>query len=160
VLEPIFEADFSPCSYGFRPNRRAHDAIAEIHQFTTHGYHWVLEADVQACFDELGHTPIMDRLRRRIKDKRVCALVKAFLKAGVMTTSGDQEESPTGAPQGGILSPLIANIALSVLDDHFDQQWNRDMGTTSQREWRRKKGRGTWKLIRFADLCRARHKSA
>jgi len=151
VLEPIFEADFSPCSYGFRPNRRAHDAIAEIHMLATHGYHWVLEADVQACFDELGHTPIMDRLRRRIKDKRVCSLVKAFLKAGVMTTFGEQEESPTGAPQGGILSPLIANIALSVLDDHFDQQWNQDMGTTSQREWRRKKGRGTWKLIRFAD---------
>ena len=96
VLEPIFEADFKPCSYGFRPNRRAHDAIAEIHMLATHGYHWVLEADVQACFDELGHTPIMERLRRRIKDKRVCALVRAFLKSGVMTTMGEPEASTTG----------------------------------------------------------------
>ena len=151
VLEPIFETDFSPCSYGFRPNRRAHDAIAEVHMFATHGYHWVLEADIQACFDQIGHTPIMDRLRRRIKDKRVRALVKAFLKTGVMTTLGDEEESPTGTPQGGILSPLIANVALSALDDHFDQQWHRDMGTTWKREWRRKKGLGTWKLTRFAD---------
>jgi RNA-directed DNA polymerase len=104
VLEPIFETDFSPCSYGFRPNRRAHDAIADVHMFATHGYHWVLEADIQACFDQIGHTPIMDRLRRRIKDKRVCALVKAFLKTGVMTTLGDEEESPTGTPQGSLCS--------------------------------------------------------
>ena len=57
VLEPIFEADFQPCSYGFRPNRRAHDAIAEIHHYATHGYEWVLEADIRACFDEIGHVP-------------------------------------------------------------------------------------------------------
>jgi len=151
VLEPIFEAGFKPCSYGFRPNRRAHDAIAEIHMFATQGYHWVLEADVQACFDELGHTPIMERLRRRIKDKRVCALVKAFLKSGIMTTLGEREESTTGTQQGGILSPLIANIALSALDDHFDQQWHQDMGTVHQRVRRRRQGLGTWKLIRFAD---------
>src|SRR6266446_4775606 len=81
VLEPIFEADFKPCSYGFRPNRRAHDAIAEIHYFTasTRNYHWVLECDIKACFDEISHTALIDRLRVRIKDKRVCALVKAFL---------------------------------------------------------------------------------
>lgn len=117
----------------------------------THGYQWVLEADVQACFDELGHTPIMDRLRQRIKDKQVCALVKAFLKSGVMTTRGEPEESTTGTPQGGILSPLIANIALAALDDHFDQQWTQDMGTVYRRARRRKQGLGTWKLIRFAD---------
>jgi RNA-directed DNA polymerase len=151
VLEPIFEADFKPCSYGFRPNRRAHDAIAEIHMLATHGYHWVLEADVQACFDEPGHTPIMERLRRRIKDKRVCALVRAFLKSGVMTTMGEPEASTTGTSQGGILSPLIANIALSALDDHFDQQWHQAMGAVYQRVKRRKQGLGTWKLIRFAD---------
>src|SRR5215470_16792230 len=78
VLEPIFEAGFQPCSYGFRPNRRAHDAIAEIQFYATHGYEWVLEADIRACFDEIGHVPLMDRLRARITDKRVCALVKAF----------------------------------------------------------------------------------
>src|SRR5438132_7342237 len=105
VLEPSFEADFQPCSYGFRPNRRAHDAIAEIHHYATHGYEWVLEADIRACFDEIGHVPLMDRLRARIKDKRVLALVKAFLKAGIMTADGDREETYTGTPQGGILTP-------------------------------------------------------
>ena len=104
VLEPIFEADFQPCSYGFRPNRRAHDAIAEIQYYATHGYEWVLEAAIRACFDEIGHVPLMDRLRARVKDKRVCALVKAFLKAGVMTADGGREEAYTGAPQGGLCS--------------------------------------------------------
>jgi RNA-directed DNA polymerase len=63
VLEPIFEADFQSCSYGFRPNRRAHDAIAEIHHFTSKSYQWVLEADIEACFDMIDHTALMDRLR-------------------------------------------------------------------------------------------------
>ena len=151
VLEPIFEADFQPCSYGFRPNRRPHDAIAEIHHYATHGYEWVLEADIRACFDEIGHVPLMDRLRKRIKDKRVCALVKAFLKAGVMTADGDREEAYTGTPQGGILSPLLANIALSALDDHFTRQWQGQMGTNWQRAKRRRNGLGNWRLIRYAD---------
>src|SRR5581483_8480856 len=112
VLEPIFEADFLPCSYGFRPNRRAQDAIAEIHYLTSHprDYGWVLEADIQACFDEIGHTPLLARVRRRITDKRLVALVKAFLKSGIMTQTGDREHTLTGTPQGGILSPLLANI--------------------------------------------------
>ncbi|WP_220449473.1 reverse transcriptase domain-containing protein [Nonomuraea longispora] len=71
VLEPIFEADFRPCSYGFRPNRRAHDAIAEIHHLATAGYRWVLDADIEACFDRIDHTALMDRVRRRVKDKRI-----------------------------------------------------------------------------------------
>jgi RNA-directed DNA polymerase len=151
VLEPIFEADFQPCSYGFRPNRRAHDAIAEIQYFATHGYEWVLEADIRACFDEIGHVALMDRLRARIKDKRVLALVKAFLKAGVMTAGGEREESYAGTPQGGILSPLLANIALSALDDQFTRQWQQQMGTDGQRRKRRRNGLGNWRLIRFAD---------
>jgi RNA-directed DNA polymerase len=151
VLEPLFEADFMPCSYGFRPNRRAHDAIAEIHHFGTRGYQWVLEADIKACFDEISHTALMDRLRVRIKDKRVCALVKAFLKSGIFTELGDREESPTGTPQGGILSPLLANIALSALDDHFDRQWHQQMGTSGQRCTRTRHGQGNWRLIRYAD---------
>ena len=151
VLEPIFEAGFQPCSYGFRPNRRAHDAIAEIQFYATHGYEWVLEADIRACFDEIGHVPLMDRLRARIKDKRICALVKAFLKAGVMTADGEQEESYTGTPQGGILSPLLANIALSALDDQFMRQWQAQMGTDGQRRKRRRNGLGNWRLIRYAD---------
>jgi len=152
VLEPIFEADFQPFSYGFRPGRRPHDAIAEIHHLASEprNYRWVLEADIRACFDEIGHVPLMDRVRARIKDKRVLALVKAFLKAGVMTPDGE-EESHSGTPQGGILSPLLANIALSALDDHFAGQRRQLMKTSWQRRERRKRGLGNWKMIRFAD---------
>jgi RNA-directed DNA polymerase len=114
VLEPIFETDFQPVSYGFRPNRRAQDAIAEIQHMTTRGYEWVLEADIAACFDSIDHAALMDRLRRRISDKRVLALVKAFLKAGVMTSSGDREQTLTGTPQGGISTPLT-HLATSAL---------------------------------------------
>jgi RNA-directed DNA polymerase len=95
VLEPIFEADFLPVSYGFRPMRRAHDAIAEIHMFGSRGYQWVLDADIEACFDSIDHAALMDRVRDRVKDKRVLALVKAFLKAGVMTETGSKEDSDT-----------------------------------------------------------------
>ncbi|MGA9873147.1 MAG: reverse transcriptase domain-containing protein [Rhodococcus sp. (in: high G+C Gram-positive bacteria)] len=123
MLEPIFEADFMPGSYGFRPRRRAHDAVAEIQYFGTKGYRWVLDADIEACFDSIEHTALMGRVRARVKDKRVLLLVKAFLKAGVMTETGHLEDNPTGTPQGGILSPLLANIALSVLDEHVHRPW-------------------------------------
>ncbi|HEV2242830.1 MAG TPA: group II intron reverse transcriptase/maturase [Streptosporangiaceae bacterium] len=148
VLEPVFEADFQPCSYGFRPSRRAHDAIAEIQMFASHGYEWVMEADIRACFDEIDHAALMDRLRARIKDKRVLALVKAFLKAGAMTADGGREEAYTGTPQGGILSPLLASIALSALDDHFTGQWQPGKW---QRDKRRMNGLGNGRLIRYAD---------
>ena len=151
VLEPIFEADFKPCSYGFRPNRRAQDAISEIHIFGTNKYEWVLECDIKACFDEISHTALMDRLRVRIKDKSICSLVKAFLKSGIFTELGDREETLTGTPQGGILSPLLANIALSALDDHFHQQWQQQMGTKWRRERRKKNGQGNWRLVRYCD---------
>jgi group II intron reverse transcriptase/maturase len=151
VLEPIFEADFASVSYGFRPNRRAQDAIAEIHHFTTQSYQWVLEADIEACFDNIDHTALMSRLRARIKDKRVLALVKSFLKAGVLTATGSREGSITGTPQGGILSPLLANVALSVLDDHFTQQWQTTMAIEQQRQKRRRHGLANYRLIRYAD---------
>jgi RNA-directed DNA polymerase len=101
VLEPIFEADFEPVCYGFRPERRAHDAIAEIHMFGTRGYRWVLDADIEACFDRIDHAALMDRVRARVKDKRVLRLVKAFLKAGILTELGDYQDTHTGTPQGG-----------------------------------------------------------
>ena len=150
VLEPIFEADFRPCSYGFRPKRRAHDAIAEIHLLASHSYEWVVDADIEACFDEISHVGLMDRVRARVGDKRVLGLVKAFLKAGVLTTEGTEQETITGTPQGGILSPLLANIALSALDDHFEAAWQA-MGTSSQRSYRRRKGLATYRLVRYAD---------
>lgn len=151
VLEPIFEADFQPVSYGFRPNRRAQDAIAEIHHFASKSYQWVLEADIEACFDNIDHTALMDRVRRRVGDKRVLALVKSFLKAGVLTTAGTREGTITGTPQGGILSPLLANIALSALDDHFVGQWQANMATEQQRQKRRRHGLANYRLVRYAD---------
>ncbi|WP_312637928.1 reverse transcriptase domain-containing protein [Streptomyces sp. RLA2-12] len=105
VLEPIFEADFEPVSYGFRPARRAQDAIAEIHYFGTRGYRWVLDADIEAAFDNVSHRAAMDAVRARVKDKRVLELVKAFLKAGVLTEDGHYQDTHTGTPQGGILTP-------------------------------------------------------
>ncbi|MFH1763511.1 MAG: group II intron reverse transcriptase/maturase [Gemmatimonadota bacterium] len=151
ALEPIFEADFQPCSYGFRPKRRAQDAIAEIHFLASRSYEWVLEGDIAACFDEIDHTALLDRVRRRIKDKRVVALIKAFCKAGILTEAGQQRDTVTGTPQGGILSPLLANIALSVLDDHFAEAWQAMGASSGQRQYRRRKGLATYRLVRYAD---------
>ncbi len=151
VLEPIFEADFAPCSYGFRPNRRAHDAMAETRFLASKTYEWVLEGDITACFDEISHPALMDRVRARIADKRVLALVKSFLKAGILAEGGAARETVTGTPQGGILSPLLANIALSVLDEHIAKAPGGARSTTKQRWTRRQKGLPNYRLIRYAD---------
>jgi RNA-directed DNA polymerase len=92
----------------------------------------------------------MDRLRQRIGDRRVLALVKAFLKAGILAEDGGWRETTTGTPQGGILSPLLSNLALSVLDEHAARAWQA-MGTVSQRHDRRQRGEATWRLVRYAD---------
>jgi RNA-directed DNA polymerase len=151
VLEPIFEADFLPCSYGFRPNRRAHDAVAEVRHFTTRSYEWIVEGDIEACFDEISHSALMDRVRNRIGDKRVLALVKAFLKAGVLAESGAVQGTQTGTPQGGILSPVLANVALSVLDEHFADKPGGPGCTDTQRARRRRRGEANYRLVRYAD---------
>ena len=153
VLEPIFEADFQPVSYGFRPMRRAHDAIAEVHHFGTHAYRWVLDADIEACFGTIEHAALLDRVRARVKDKRVLGLVKAFLKAGVLTELGNLQDTTTGTPQGGIASPLLANIALAVLDEHLHGPWQPggEMATASRRARRRAKGLPNWRVVRYAD---------
>ena len=150
VLEPIFEADFKPCSYGFRPRRRAQDAIAEIHFFTSRKYEWVFEADITACFDEIDHTALMGRVRGRIGDKRVLGLVKAFLRAGILSEEGLDRRTITGTPQGGILSPLLANIALSVLDEHFTRKWEAH-GPVWTRTKRRRSGVAIHRIVRYAD---------
>jgi RNA-directed DNA polymerase len=154
VLEPIFEADFKPCSYGFRPKRRAQDAIAEIHFLASPGrnYLWVFEADIKACFDEIDHQALMGRMRRRIEDKRILALVKAFLRAGVLSEDGISRNTNAGTPQGGILSPLLANIALSVLDEHFEAKYEA-LGPEWTRSKRRRAGHPVMRLIRYADDC-------
>ena len=154
VLEPIFEADFEPVSYGFRPVRRAHDAIAEIHQFGTHGYRWVLDADIEAAFDNLYTLrPSRAGCGPGSRTSAWLALVKAFLKAGVLTELGDREDTHTGTPQGGILSPLIFNVAMSALDEHLHRPWKPGgaMETSSQRARRRARGLPTGRVCRYAD---------
>src|ERR1039457_230676 len=121
VLEPIFEADFLPCSYGFRPRRRAHDAVAEVRFYAMHSYEWIVEGDIKACFDEIAHPALLDRVRKRVGYKRVLALVKAFLQSGILGEDRVLRENSTGTPQGSILSPLMSNVALSVLDEYIAQ---------------------------------------
>ncbi|HEY5989383.1 MAG TPA: group II intron reverse transcriptase/maturase, partial [Streptosporangiaceae bacterium] len=151
VLEPIFEAGFLPCSYGFRPNRRAHDAVAEVRHFTSHSYEWIVEGDIKACFDEISHSALLDRVRRRIGDKRVLALVKAFLKAGILGEDRVLRDSNAGTPQGSILSPLLSNVALSVLDEHIAQAPGGPAASPTHRATRRRHGLPNYRLVRYAD---------
>jgi RNA-directed DNA polymerase len=132
VLEPILEIDFTSSSYGFRPARRAQDAVEDIRHHAHRGYEWVFEGDIAACFDEISHPVLMDRLRRRVGDRRVLALVKSFLTSGLLDEDGIDHHTTSGTPQGGILSPLLANLALSVLDEHFQQEWDQH-GTSTDR---------------------------
>ena len=151
VLEPIFEAGFCPTSYGFRPGRRAHDAIAEVRQLihAPRSYEWVIEGDVEDCFGSIHHGLLMEQVRRRVTDKRVLALIRAFLAAGIMREQGSLAATPSGAPAGSSLSPLLANIALSVLDRHFQEAWT--SRTQEQRTRDRAKGLPSYRMIRFAD---------
>jgi RNA-directed DNA polymerase len=151
VLEPIFEAGFLPCSYGFRPKRRAHDAVAEVRHLTSHSYEWVVEGDIKACFDEISHPALMDRVRVRVGDKRVLALVKAFLKAGILGEGRVLRATDTGTPQGSILSPLLSNVALTVLDEHIAQAPGGPATSPYQRAKRRAQGLPNYRLVRYAD---------
>jgi len=151
VLEPIFEAGFRPCSYGFRPRRRAMDAVAEVRLLASTSYAWIVDADIEACFDQLSHPAVMDRVRERVGDKRVLALVKAFLKAGILSEDQVTRDTHTGTPQGGILSPLLANITLTALDDHFADAWQAHMGDRVVRARRRRHQIPNYRLVRYAD---------
>ncbi|QDN85522.1 group II intron reverse transcriptase/maturase [Streptomyces sp. RLB3-6] len=151
VLEPIFEADFLPCSYGFRPNRRAHDAVAEVRLLASKKYEWIVEGDIKACFDEISHTALMERVRARVGDKRVLALVKAFLKAGILSEDGLLRDNDTGTPQGSILSPLLSNVALSVLDEHIAQAPGGAGTELNERRKRRRRSLPNYRLVRYAD---------
>ncbi len=151
VLEPIFEADFQPCSYGFRPSRRAQDAICRDPPVSgTRSYHWVLEADIRACFDEIDHTALMDRLRARSRTSGCCALVKSFLKAGVMTPTGNREETPDRHPARRDTLPAAGqHRAVGA-----GRALRPAMAATDAREQRNKRSRnglGNWRLIRYAD---------
>ena len=160
VMEPIFESGFYPSSYAYRPGRRCQDAIAEIDLFTIHSYEWIVETDIEACFDQLPHWLIVDEVRRRVIDKRLLALVRSFLKAGVMTETGRLERTLTGTPQGGIASPLLANIALSALDRQYQADWREMSSYDGKRQDLQRKGHPTYRLVRYADLCGHPHRSA
>ncbi|MFF7987565.1 group II intron reverse transcriptase/maturase [Streptomyces sp. NPDC007901] len=151
VLEPIFEADFLPCSYGFRPKRRAHDAVAEVRFFTSKSYEWIVEGNIEACFDEISHPALMGRVRARVGDKRVLDLVKAFLKSGILDEDRVLRDTTAGTPQGSILSPLMSNVALSVLDEYIAQAPGGPESKPWERAKRRREGLPNCRISRYAD---------
>ena len=133
ILEPVFEADFFPVSYGFRPGKSVHGALEHLRVLLRpkgdeheHGqelrlpYQWIVEGDIKGCFDNISHHGLMERVRRRVADPKVNRLIVAFLKAGILA-EGTFLRSDAGTPQGGILSPLLANIALSVIEERYER---------------------------------------
>jgi len=118
IIEPIFEADFEDNSYGFRPKRSAQQAVKEIHKYLNYGLTNVIDADLENCFGSIPHRELLNMVARRIVDGKVLWLIKLFLKAGVME-QGEISKDETGTPQGGVISPLLANIYL----DQMDKGW-------------------------------------
>jgi RNA-directed DNA polymerase len=123
ILEPIFEADFEDCSYGYRPKRSAHQALTAIQQYLKAGYREAYDADLQGCFDSIPHDKLMACLRMRIADRSVLHLIQGWLKAVVVERKDDGQtqihRSQQGTPQGGVLSPLLANVYLHWFDKRF-----------------------------------------
>ncbi len=139
VLEPVFEADMMPCSFGFRPKRSAHDALQVLLDETFGGKRWIVETDIASCFAAIPHDGLMSAVSERICDRKVLALLRAFLRAGVMEDGAVRREV-SGTPQGGVISPMLCNVYLTRLD----------------RAWRPAYGR----LVRYADdlvaVCNSR----
>src|ERR1700733_9898631 len=116
VIEPIFERDFAAQSYGFRPGRGTRDALRQVEELLEEGNHWVVDADIKGYFDSIPHQQLMEKIGKKISDGRVLKLIESYLKAGVMETGKGWEATPEGTPQGGVISPLLANIYLDELD--------------------------------------------
>lgn len=132
VLTPIFDPEFSDHSYGFRPGRRAHDAVRKARDYVEEGYGWVVDIDLERFFDRVNHDMLMARVARKVEDKRVLKVIRGFLQSGVMV-NGVVMDTGEGTPQGGPLSPLLANILLDDLDRELT-------------------GRGH-RFVRYADDC-------
>ena len=121
LLNPIFEAKFHDHSYGFRTGRSCHDAVEKVLELGRQGYRWVLDADISGFFDNLSHAAVMRELSDVVADGNILGLVEKFLRAGVME-GGKIRPTRVGTPQGGVISPLLANIALNVLDWHLRER--------------------------------------
>ena len=115
VLEPVFEADMADCSFGFRPGRSAHDALQVLVDESWRGRRWVVEIDIADCFEAIPHDRLMETVEDRVCDRAVLKLLRVLLRAGVMQ-DGSVRRAATGTPQGGVVSPLLANVYLTRLD--------------------------------------------
>lgn len=145
VIEPIFEADFKECSYGFRPKRDAKGAIRHIRRAVRKGVYWVVDIDIAGYFDNIPHEKLMKLVEQRISDRRILKLIRKWLKAGFV--KDDQfYETELGSPQGGVISPLLANIYLNYLDTIWENKFT-ELGT----------------LVRYADdlvfLCKTKEQA-
>jgi RNA-directed DNA polymerase len=121
VLNPIYDPTFSAHSYGFRPGRSAHQALRQAKKYIGEGYEWVVDIDLEKCFDRINHDILMGRIARRIFDKRILRLIRLYLQAGIMV-NGVVQERYEGTPQGGPLSPLLSNILLDELDKEMERR--------------------------------------
>jgi len=139
VLEPIFEADMAEHSYGFRPGRGAKDALRRVDYLLKAGHDWVVDADLKSYFDTIPHDRLLALVKTRVADGRVLALVESFLRAGVLETAKGWQPTERGTPQGGVISPLLANVYLNPLDHQMVKTG--------------------WEMVRYADdfviLCRS-----
>jgi group II intron reverse transcriptase/maturase len=124
VLQPRFDPTFSESSFGFRPGRRAHDAVSQAQRYVQSGRRWVVDVDLAAFFDRVNHDVLMGKLRHRIGDRRVLALIRRYLEAGMMA-NGIVQEREEGTPQGGPLSPLLANVLLDDVDKELERRGHR-----------------------------------
>ena len=145
IMEPVFEADFYPVSYGFRPGKSVHGAIAHFKALMLPRvgkrwkrddklpFQWAMEGDIKGCFDNIDHHGLIERVRRRIGDAKLTRLVLAFLKAGALAEA-QFLRTDSGTPQGGILSPLLANVALSAIEEQYERHvWPRGTATRLSR---------------------------